>query len=300
MSTNDEKGDDQTMEMVGLAISPYQRRDMEREAKKLRKVIVQANEDFAPMKERLVEMAVMGESFKGVLKAMQLPLDTLNAIRFPSESFLAIQKLTLPKIWDFPFTSVLKTVTEATSRHQEIIKEVAAMQMNFPSMTDTTLDEWPVYMPSPPVRRDPPVTNFHVNVYIERQIVHRDGRPLVAVPEAGCIELDPYFYLCNKREEKKCRLYYFKGGKWNFEELNQLPARLLHYLYDVGFHVHTYAQKLDRIAEALDSSKGSISNRIGELNDMCDQLKIQNLLQKVGEDRWCLSRQLDCFEGSWM
>ncbi len=171
--------------------------------------------------------------------------------------------------------------------------------MNFPSMTDTTLYERPVYMPSPPVRRDPPVTNFYVNVHIERQIVHRDGRPLVPVPEPGCIEFDPYFQLCDKPKEKRFGLYYYKHEKWTFEELTALQTRILHYLYDMGFRPHTYAQKLATIAEALTSSKVSISNRINELEKTCERLGIQYLLAKVGEDKWCLTRQLECFEGMW-
>ena len=301
MSTDDKKDDDQGMKMVELAISPYHRQMMESDADSLRTVIAQAHKDFEPMKERLVEMAVMGESFKEVLKAMRAPCEALNAIRFPSESFLAIQKLTLPKIWDFPCTSVLKTVAEATSRHQEIIKEVAAMQMSFMSMKLPSMDS--LYEPSVisvrPVREQTVINNITVTVTIQQLVVHRDGRPLVAVPEAGCIELDPYFQLCDKPKEKRFGLHYYKQGEWKFEELTALQTRLLHYLYDMGFRPHTYAQKLAAIAEALTSSKVSISNRINELEKTCERLGIQYLLAKVGEDKWCLTRQLGCFEGMW-
>ncbi len=301
MSNADENDDARFKKIRGLAISPYQWQDMENEAERLRGVVVQANEDFAPMKERLVEMAVMGESFKEVLKAMRAPCEALNAIRFPSESLLAIQKLTLPKIWDFPFTSVMKTVTDAAFRHQEIIKEVAAMQMSFMSMKLPSMDSLyePSVIPVRPVREQPIINNITVTVTIQQLVVHRDGRPLVAVPEAGCIELDPYFQLCDKPNEKRFGLHYYKQGEWKFEELTALQTRLLHYLYDMGFRPHTYAQKLAAIAEALTSSKVSISNRINELEKTCERLGIQYLLAKVGEDKWCLTRQLGCFEGMW-
>lgn len=301
MSNADENDDARFKKIRDLAISPYQRQDMENEAERLRGVVVQANEDFAPMKERLVEMAVMGESFKEVLKAMRAPCEALNAIRFPSESLLAIQKLTLPKIWDFPFTSVMKTVTDAAFRHQEIIKEVAAMQMSFMSMKLPSMDSLyePSVIPVRPVREQPIINNITVTVTIQQLVVHRDGRPLVAVPEAGCIELDPYFQLCDKPNEKRFGLHYYKQGEWKFEELTALQTRLLHYLYDMGFRPHTYAQKLAAIAEALTSSKVSISNRINELEKTCERLSIQYLLAKVGEDKWCLTRQLGCFEGMW-
>lgn len=302
MSTDDEKGDDQPMKIGGMVISQYQRRDLEREAEKLRKVIAQAEEDFAPMKERLVGMAVMGESFKEVLKAIRSPCEALNAIRFPSESFLAIQKLTLPKICDFPFTSALKTVAEVASRHQEIFKEVAAMQMSFMSMKLPSMDSLyePTVIPMMPVRERPVVNNVTVTVTIQQLVVQRDGRPIVAVPEAGCIELDPYLQLCMKDDEKKYGLYYYKNGEWNFEAMTPLQTKMINYLHRMGLRPESFAQRLGTIAEAFDSSKTSISNRIKEIGEMCDRIGFQQLLCKVGEDKWCLTRQLGCFEGTWI
>ncbi len=82
MSTGDEKGDDQPMKTGGMVMSQYQRRDMEHEAEKLRKVIAQANEDFAPMKARMAEMAIVGNHSRKYLKRYAFRLK--HSIRYVS------------------------------------------------------------------------------------------------------------------------------------------------------------------------------------------------------------------------
>jgi len=292
--------------LPALPMSPAERQELQDHMKEMSKALVPLKEAYAPMAERLLGMREVMQGVSALyLDSANAAYESVRKLVAPVSSALELQKGAIGTICDTvmrpSFLDVIRSAMDVSIRYQDMMKEMAMNRtlFNASSLVDT-LYETQVYSPAPPIHRDPPVQHIHVNVHIEKMILHRDGRPAVAVPEADCIELDPYFYLCDKREDKKYGLYYLKGGKWNFEELNQLPARLLHYLYDVGFRAHTYAQKLDTIAEALDSSKGSISNRIGELNDMCDQLKIQNLLQKVGEDRWCLSRQIGCFEGSWM
>jgi len=293
------------VEVVG---APPKQQQIQQDMAEIGKNLVRLRVDYIPAVERLVELQ---KTMQGMtahsLASVNMAYESIKRLVEPPSSLFAFHKSAIGTICDIAmrpsFLDSFKAAINVSTRYQDMMKDVALRHVDFLSkmsispIVDTDY-ETPMY--APPVRRDPPVTNVHVNVYIERLIVHRDGRPAVIVPEAGCKELDPYFYLCYKPEEKKYGLYYYKNGSWNFEELNALPARLLYYLYDVGFHVHTYALKLDAIADALESSKGSISNRINELEKLFERLEIQDLLQKVGEDRWCLSRQLGCFEGGWL
>lgn len=289
-----------------LPMSPADRQKLQDHMKEMSKALVPLREKYVPMAELLLGMREVMQGVSALyLNSANAAYESVRRVVAPVTSVLELQKGAIGTICDTvmrpSFLDAIRSAMDMSIRYQEMMKEMAMNRTLFNASTLVdTLYETQVYSPSPPIHRDPPVPQIHVNVYIEKMIVHRDGRPAVAVPEAGCIELDPYFYLCCKQEEKKYGLYYFKNGKWHYEELTALQARLLHYLHDVGCRVHTYAQKLDTIAEALQSSKGSISNRINELEKLFERLHIQDLLQKVGEDRWCLSRQLGCFEGGWL
>lgn len=307
MSTDDNSGRVPQNKLVEVVMPPERQLRMQKELAELAEMgakMAKINEEFIPTAGLLRTIAEPALSVTHYLQSANSAFESMKKLIEPSSSLLALQKSAIGTIFDTiespSFLSSIKSVMDMSVRYQDMWRDLALKQMdyfstmNFSSLIDR-YDETPVYVPP---RRDPPVT--HVHVHIEKLIVHRDGRPAVVVPEEGCIELDPYFYLCYKPDEKRYGLYYFKNARWNFEELTALPVRLLRYLHDVGLRPRTYAQKLDAIADALQSSKGSISNRIKGLQRMSERLKIQDLLQKVGEDRWCLSRQLECFEGMWL
>jgi hypothetical protein len=243
-------------------------------------------------------------NFNTALTAIKLSLDTVQYGGFFDSTDSAIQR-----------TVIRASFVEETSAPPQMIDKATVeatvaqtLENSLPTLfQQVTLEDFGAgeytleksVMLDAPIRERQSVTHVHLTIHIAQLIVQREGRPLVTVPEEGYIELDPYLYLCDNPEEKKLGLYYYKGGRWQYEDLNRLPIRILHYLYDMGFHAHKFAQKPDAIAEALDSSRGSIRNQILAVQKMCERLKIQPLLMKVGDDRWYLSRQLGCFEGLW-
>ncbi|MSR68156.1 hypothetical protein EXS65_05075 [Candidatus Peribacteria bacterium] len=302
---DDTSGIPQT-KLAELAMSPSERRRLEDGMQEMSKTLVRLREEYAPAAERFLEVREVMQSVSArYLESANAAYESVQKLVAPVASVLALQKGAIGTICETvmrpSFLDSIKSAMDVSARYQEMMKDMAVNRtlFNASSLVDT-LYEMPVYRPEPLIHRDPTVQHIHVNVHIEKMIVHRDGRPTVAVPEAGCVELDPYFYLCCKHKEKKYGLHYFKGGEYQYEELTALQARILQYFHDVGFRVHTFAQKLDTIADALQSSKRSISNRINELEKIFERLKIQDLLQKVGDNRWCLSRQLGCFEGTWL
>lgn len=313
MSKGDDTGSHVQTKLVELAMSLSEQKNLQDDMNEVAEALMRHRDDYAPTIERLMELS---ESMQDVparfLESANAAFAGVKNTIAPLSSFLAFQQNTINTVCDTvinphffdSISSLSKEMKGASSSYLDAMKEIALWKedyfsaFNIFSMRDTR--ELPVYIPTPSVNKDPPITNVHVKVHIEKMIVHRDGRPVVALPEDGCIELDPYLQLCMKDEEKKYGLYYYRNGKWFFEKLTPMQAKLINYLYRMGFRAGLSAQKLNTIADAFVSSKRSISNRIKEIEIMCDHISIQQLLEKVGEDKWCLSRQLGCFEGMWM
>lgn len=128
-------------------------------------------------------------------------------------------------------------------------------------------------------------------ISIEKELFEQFFPLGIYATKEGTIELDDNFVL----QDNHLLFEPLRGGvfKRQSAKLRPLASRIIDHLYGIR-NYQKNAKSLDELAEALGSSKVSISNEIGRIEKVPTDNNLQAILHKYDDDEWGINPQLKC------
>lgn len=141
-----------------------------------------------------------------------------------------------------------------------------------------------------------PITDFiqkitNKDILLKKELVEQFFPQGVYATKEGAVELDDNLVF----QDNHILFEPLRGGvfKKQSASLRPLASRIIDHLYGIRTYQKN-AKSLDELANALESTKVSISNEIGRIEKASSDNNLQPILHKYANNEWGINPQLKC------